>query len=220
MQWCSTCDFTALCSKLLSFSLLDNFFLFFLLSPCDRVIHSGIKRKQFSHLQVTVYSLIMLPLRKKYILFKSIFQVFFPLFLHSTINSCLTLIIINRTISICNSSKFLLLLHISGGCLKDYELVNDIILLKTLVLYQKMVMASTEEQDRRIVLEFCHLLEKSKQLFNGLRDLPQYGKTIYLLSYMHLCKILWQNDNFFLSTIHFLFLCRSQAVASLFWSNF
>lgn len=39
-----------------------------------------------------------------------------------------------------------------------------------------MVMASTEEQDRRIVLEFCHLLEKSKQLFNGLRDLPQYGR--------------------------------------------
>lgn len=37
-------------------------------------------------------------------------------------------------------------------------------------------MASTEEQDRRIVLEFCHLLEKSKQLFNGLRDLPQYGE--------------------------------------------
>ncbi|ETN58103.1 hypothetical protein AND_010294 [Anopheles darlingi] len=36
-------------------------------------------------------------------------------------------------------------------------------------------MASTEEQDRKIVLEFCHLLEKSKQLFNGLRDLPQYG---------------------------------------------
>jgi hypothetical protein len=30
-------------------------------------------------------------------------------------------------------------------------------------------MASTEEQDRKIVLEFCHLLEKSKQLFNGLR---------------------------------------------------
>ncbi|PAA60734.1 hypothetical protein BOX15_Mlig029701g1 [Macrostomum lignano] len=26
-----------------------------------------------------------------------------------------------------------------------------------------------------IVYEFCHLLEKSKQLFNGLRDLPQYG---------------------------------------------
>lgn len=39
-------------------------------------------------------------------------------------------------------------------------------------------MASTEEQDRRIVLEFCHLLEKSKQLFNGLRDLPQYGETL------------------------------------------
>lgn len=26
-----------------------------------------------------------------------------------------------------------------------------------------------EDQDRKIVLEFCHLLEKSKQLFNGLR---------------------------------------------------
>ncbi|XP_017481372.1 PREDICTED: protein SCAI isoform X1 [Rhagoletis zephyria] len=36
-------------------------------------------------------------------------------------------------------------------------------------------MESTEEQDRKLVLEFCHLLEKSKQLFNGLRDLPQYG---------------------------------------------
>lgn len=30
-------------------------------------------------------------------------------------------------------------------------------------------MDATEEQDRKIVLEFCHLLEKSKQLFNGLR---------------------------------------------------
>ncbi|XP_063699214.1 protein SCAI isoform X2 [Culicoides brevitarsis] len=39
-----------------------------------------------------------------------------------------------------------------------------------------VIMASTqEEQDRKIVLEFIHLLEKSKQLFNGLRDLPQYG---------------------------------------------
>ena len=31
------------------------------------------------------------------------------------------------------------------------------------------------EEERKIVNEFCHLLEKSKQLFNGLRDLPQYG---------------------------------------------
>ncbi|KAH8850974.1 Protein SCAI isoform 2 [Schistosoma japonicum] len=29
--------------------------------------------------------------------------------------------------------------------------------------------------DQNIVSEFCHLLEKSKQLFNGLRDLPQHG---------------------------------------------
>jgi hypothetical protein len=35
--------------------------------------------------------------------------------------------------------------------------------------------STSEEFDRRIVAEFCHLLEKSKQLFNGLRDLPQYG---------------------------------------------
>lgn len=30
-------------------------------------------------------------------------------------------------------------------------------------------MDPSEDQDRKIVLEFCHLLEKSKQLFNGLR---------------------------------------------------
>ena len=34
---------------------------------------------------------------------------------------------------------------------------------------------ANDEQDRKIVNEFCHLLEKSKQLFNGLRDMPQYG---------------------------------------------
>ncbi|CAD5114916.1 DgyrCDS3950 [Dimorphilus gyrociliatus] len=32
-----------------------------------------------------------------------------------------------------------------------------------------------DDQERKIVNEFCHYLEKSKQLFNGLRDLPQYG---------------------------------------------
>ncbi|EEB18750.1 conserved hypothetical protein [Pediculus humanus corporis] len=36
-------------------------------------------------------------------------------------------------------------------------------------------MAGMEDHERKIVIEFCHLLEKSKQLFNGLRDLPQYG---------------------------------------------
>ncbi|CAB0042952.1 unnamed protein product [Trichogramma brassicae] len=34
---------------------------------------------------------------------------------------------------------------------------------------------SMDEHERKIVVEFIHLLEKSKQLFNGLRDLPQYG---------------------------------------------
>ncbi|XP_071154615.1 protein SCAI-like isoform X1 [Mytilus edulis] len=32
-----------------------------------------------------------------------------------------------------------------------------------------------DENEKKVVNEFCHLLEKSKQLFNGLRDLPQYG---------------------------------------------
>ena len=31
------------------------------------------------------------------------------------------------------------------------------------------------EEERKIVAEFVHLLEKSKQLFNGLRDLPSHG---------------------------------------------
>ncbi|XP_065352751.1 protein SCAI isoform X2 [Cloeon dipterum] len=38
-----------------------------------------------------------------------------------------------------------------------------------------VITASMDEHERKIVIEFCHLLEKSKQLFNGLRDLPQYG---------------------------------------------
>ncbi|XP_059059852.1 protein SCAI [Achroia grisella] len=32
-----------------------------------------------------------------------------------------------------------------------------------------------DEHERKVIIEFCHLLEKSKQLFNGLRELPQYG---------------------------------------------
>lgn len=32
-----------------------------------------------------------------------------------------------------------------------------------------VAMASMDEHERKIVIEFCHLLEKSKQLFNGLR---------------------------------------------------
>ncbi|BFZ05585.1 hypothetical protein BsWGS_08624 [Bradybaena similaris] len=32
-----------------------------------------------------------------------------------------------------------------------------------------------DENEKKIINEFCHYLEKSKQLFNGLRDLPQYG---------------------------------------------
>lgn len=34
---------------------------------------------------------------------------------------------------------------------------------------------SMDEHERKVVTEFYNLLEKSKQLFNGLRDLPQYG---------------------------------------------
>ncbi|CAF1631832.1 unnamed protein product, partial [Adineta ricciae] len=35
--------------------------------------------------------------------------------------------------------------------------------------------SSHGDEEEKIVQEFGHLLEKSKQLFNGLRDLPQYG---------------------------------------------
>lgn len=37
--------------------------------------------------------------------------------------------------------------------------------------HQRRMVAITEVegQERKIVAEFCHLLEKSKQLFNGLR---------------------------------------------------
>ncbi|XP_037079944.1 protein SCAI-like [Pollicipes pollicipes] len=38
-----------------------------------------------------------------------------------------------------------------------------------------MMAADMDEHETKIVNEFCHQLEKSKQLFNGLRDLPQYG---------------------------------------------
>ncbi|XP_063372690.1 protein SCAI [Cydia amplana] len=34
---------------------------------------------------------------------------------------------------------------------------------------------SLDDHGRKVIIEFCHLLEKSKQLFNGLRELPQYG---------------------------------------------
>lgn len=37
------------------------------------------------------------------------------------------------------------------------------------------IMNPLEDFERKIIIEFCHLLEKSKQLFNGLRELPQYG---------------------------------------------
>lgn len=36
-------------------------------------------------------------------------------------------------------------------------------------LESRVTMAEMDEQERKIVNEFCHLLEKSKQLFNGLR---------------------------------------------------
>nr|XP_033818027.1 protein SCAI isoform X2 [Geotrypetes seraphini] len=32
------------------------------------------------------------------------------------------------------------------------------------------------QSERKTVTDFCYLLDKSKQLFNGLRDLPQYGQ--------------------------------------------
>nr|XP_032527970.1 protein SCAI isoform X1 [Danaus plexippus plexippus] len=37
-------------------------------------------------------------------------------------------------------------------------------------------MTGVTDQERRVILEFCHLLEKSKQFFNGLRELSPYGQ--------------------------------------------
>uniref|UniRef100_H3CBT8 Suppressor of cancer cell invasion n=1 Tax=Tetraodon nigroviridis TaxID=99883 RepID=H3CBT8_TETNG len=46
-------------------------------------------------------------------------------------------------------------------------------------LRRVMTGAEAEEDiplgERKTVTDFCYLLDKSKQLFNGLRDLPQYG---------------------------------------------
>lgn len=35
-----------------------------------------------------------------------------------------------------------------------------------------------DDKEKQVISEFAHLLDKSKQLFNGLRDLPQYGHKI------------------------------------------
>jgi hypothetical protein len=35
------------------------------------------------------------------------------------------------------------------------------------------VVLDLEGEERKVISEFCHHLEKSKQLFNGLRDMPQ-----------------------------------------------
>ncbi|CAF4633078.1 unnamed protein product [Rotaria sp. Silwood1] len=40
---------------------------------------------------------------------------------------------------------------------------------------QRLNEGNGNDYEDKIVQEFSHLLEKSKQLFNGLRDLPQYG---------------------------------------------
>ena len=51
------------------------------------------------------------------------------------------------------------------------------------------VVLDMEEEERKVVNEFCHLLEKSKQLFNGLRDMPQVSKRTNLLNYSY--SIIW-----------------------------
>ena len=46
-------------------------------------------------------------------------------------------------------------------------------LLKQYMETHNRALGFLEEEERKIINEFCHLLEKSKQLFNGLRDMPQ-----------------------------------------------
>ena len=45
--------------------------------------------------------------------------------------------------------------------------LDRFIFLKIINIYS--IMAEMDEEERKVVNEFCHLLEKSKQLFNGLR---------------------------------------------------
>jgi hypothetical protein len=40
-------------------------------------------------------------------------------------------------------------------------------------LHEEVLLLDMEAEERKVIAEFCHLLEKSKQLFNGLRDMPQ-----------------------------------------------
>lgn len=40
-------------------------------------------------------------------------------------------------------------------------------------------MATIDDHERKVCVEFTHLLEQSKSLFNGLRDLPQCGQKIW-----------------------------------------
>lgn len=44
-------------------------------------------------------------------------------------------------------------------------------------------MLDIESEERKVINEFCHLLEKSKQLFNGLRDLPQVNIFLFYDNY-------------------------------------
>lgn len=69
-------------------------------------------------------------------------------------------------------------MHVRGPNLShpmnNTSLHNSAALQQQQQLQQGGVVVS-EEEDRKIMTEFVHLLEKSKQLFNGLRDLPPYG---------------------------------------------
>uniref|UniRef100_A0A8D3A721 Protein SCAI n=1 Tax=Scophthalmus maximus TaxID=52904 RepID=A0A8D3A721_SCOMX len=62
---------------------------------------------------------------------------------------------------------FLISAHLSRAPLRHSDIGNQLRL------------SETEEDiplgERKTVTDFCYLLDKSKQLFNGLRDLPQYG---------------------------------------------
>ncbi|XP_025117452.1 protein SCAI isoform X3 [Bubalus kerabau] len=56
-----------------------------------------------------------------------------------------------------------------------------LIVLRTEFALKEIMSSGGAEDDipqgeRKTVTDFCYLLDKSKQLFNGLRDLPQYGQ--------------------------------------------
>jgi hypothetical protein len=66
----------------------------------------------------------------------------------------------NNSISLINGSNFHDHYHQQPSLIKNYSSLD---------------INRMDEKEKQIILEFVSLVEKSRMLFNGLRELPQYG---------------------------------------------